>query len=294
MLYIALSILCSAILIIIFKFFEKYNIDIFQGILFNYFTCVTCAWLSLGHFPIPSDLPSKEWFPFALVLGFCFITGFNAVGGTVKNFNMALASVMQKMSLLFAVAFTIIYYKEALTWNKSLGIIAAIGAILLTSFSSDTNEDEGDKQKHSLRNWLLFPFTAWILSGVIDVLLYYVNNDINKGKSDISFIATLFATAALFGSLAFVRGLSKGTMKFQLKNVIGGICLGIPNFLSIYFLLESFNQGYDGSVVFPVTNVGIILISTFSGVLFFHEALGRRKVYGIVLAILAIALIAMK
>jgi uncharacterized membrane protein len=294
MLYILLSILCSAVLIVIFKLFEKYNINIFQGILFNYFTCVTCAWLTLGEFPIPSDLPSKAWFPFALVLGFCFITGFNAVGGTVKNFNMALASVMQKMSLLFAVCFTIIFYHESLTWNKSLGILAAIGAILLTSFSSDTSADDSEKQKHTLWNWLVFPFTAWILSGVIDVLLYYVEKEINKGSADISFIATLFATAASFGTIAFVYGLRKGTMTFQVKNILGGICLGIPNFFSIYFLLKSFNQGYDGSVVFPVTNVGIILISTFAGFLFFQEPLGKGKIRGIILAILAIVLIAMK
>jgi drug/metabolite transporter (DMT)-like permease len=290
--YIALSILCSAILIIILKLFTRYNIDTFQGILFNYFTCVTCAWITMGEFPIPTDLPSRAWFPFALLLGFCFITGFNAVGGTVKHFNMALASVMQKMSLLFAVAFAFIYYNESITFLKIIGILAAIGAIIMSSFSSEKTTQTTDNQQQSIKNWLLFPFTAWILSGVIDVVLYYVEREINKGSADTQFIATLFGTAACFGVIAFVYGLIKGTIRFQVRSILAGICLGIPNFLSIYFLLRSFSVGYEASVVFPITNVGIILISTLSGYFFFKEPLYRSKLIGIGLAVLAIALIA--
>jgi drug/metabolite transporter (DMT)-like permease len=291
MLFIALSVLCSTILIVFFKIFERYNINTFQGILFNYFTCIACAWATTGQFPVPQDVSSKAWFPFALILGFCFITGFNAIGGTVKNFNMSLASVMQKMSLLFGVTFAFIFYNESITFLKISGIIASIGAIVMTSFSSDEVDTSNDTiQKQSIKNWLLFPFTAWILSGVIDILLLYVNKEINNDKTDVQFIATLFATAGCFGIIALIYGLVKGTMKFEFKNVIGGICLGIPNFFSIYFLLKSLSIGYDISTVFPVTNVGIIVLSTLSGYFFFKESLLRGKIIGIGLAILAIIL----
>lgn len=293
MLYILLSICCSTSLIVIFKLFERYNINTFQAILFNYYTCVLCAWANMGTFPIPSDVIQKPWLIFALILGFCFITGFNAVGGTVRNFNMALASVMQKMSLLFAVAFTISYYRESFTFTKIFGILAAIGAILLTSFSSDQSNNEKEQQQHSLKHWLMFPIAAWVLSGVIDILLYYVELEINKGNTNISFIATLFGTAGLFGTLFFIYGIAKGSIQPAFKNVLGGIVLGVPNFYSIYFLLKSFSQGYEGSKVFPLTNVGIILSATFVGYLFFKEPMQKTKIIGIGLAVLAIILIAM-
>lgn len=293
MIYILLSIACSSLLIIIFKLFEKYKIDTFQAILFNYFTCVASAWVSIGSFPIPSDLTQKQWFPFAIILGFFFITGFNAVGGTVKNFNMALASVMQKMSLLFAVIFAFAFYREPSTLSKILGILSAIGAILLTSFSSDTNSNVEDNQKHSLQNWLMFPIAAWVTSGIIDILLYYVERDINKGSADIQFIAALFGTAGCFGMIYFIYNLVRKTMQFSFKNLIGGIILGIPNFGSIYFLLKSFSAGFGASEVFPITNVGIIICSTLVGFLIFKEPMPKTKILGIVLAILAIALIAL-
>ncbi|MFZ4545106.1 MAG: EamA family transporter [Saprospiraceae bacterium] len=293
MLYILLSILCSSALIIIFKLFERFNIDIFQAIVFNYITCVTLAGLSLGHFPVPIDVSSQPWFLFALVLGFCFITGFNAVGSTVKHFNMALASVMQKMSLLFAVTFTVLYYNESMSITKILGLIAAVLAIFLTSYASDTHESAQDDKKHSISNWLRFPILAWILSGVIDILLYYVEKEINKGSADIQFIATFFAAAGCLGIIALIRGYIKQYNHFAFKHIVGGICLGIPNFYSIYFLLMSFNQGYEGSLVFPITNVGIICISVLSGYFLFAEPLFKTKIIGIALAIIAIMLIAM-
>jgi drug/metabolite transporter (DMT)-like permease len=293
MVFILLSIACSSLLIIIFKLFEKYNIDTFQAILFNYFTCVASAWVSIGTFPIPTDVAQKQWFPFALILGFFFITGFNAVGGTVKNFNMALASVMQKMSLLFAVFFAFAFYREPSTLPKVLGILFAIGAILLTSFSSDTTTQLGDNRKHTLQNWLIFPIAAWVTSGVIDILLYYVEREINKGSTDIQFIAALFATAACFGLVYFIYQLIAKKATFSFKNLLGGICLGIPNFGSIYFLLKSFSAGFGASEVFPITNVGIIICSTLVGYLVFKESMPKTKVLGILFAIIAIALIAL-
>ena len=293
MLFILLSILCSSALIIIFKLFDRFNIHIFQAIVINYLTCVSLAWVTLGHFPVPSNTTSQPWFIFALILGFCFITGFNAVGGTVKRFNMALASVMQKMSLLFAVTFTFAWYNESMGYSKIIGIGAAIAAIFLTSYSSDAGDETENQSKHSFGSWLRYPILAWVLSGVIDILLYYVEREINKGSADIHFIATLFATAAVFGLGTLIWGYFRGNYQFSFRYVIGGICLGIPNYYSIYFLLLSFSQGYEGSFVFPVTNVGIICASTLSGYFLFGEPLHRGKLLGIGLAIIAIVLIAL-
>ena len=49
--------------------------------------------------------------------------------------------------------------------------------------------------------------------------------------------------------------------KIQLKNIYSGIILGIPNYLSIFFCIEII-RGIGGIiVVFPVLNIGVVLIS---------------------------------
>ena len=290
MLYIILSIVCSTILVLLFRVFQNYKIDTFQAIYFNYFTCIISAWVSLGSFPIPADLTSKNWFPFALFLGLVFITGFNSVAGTVSKFNVAMASVMQKMTIVFVVIFSIFFYKENASFQKILGVVLAIAAILFTSYTPD-NQDDTKEKKATLMDWLLFPIAALLLSAVIDILLLYLQKTMNTG-GDISFIASLFASAGCIGTVYYIYALATKRMTFDWKNVLAGITLGIPNFASIYYLLKAIDATPEGSVVFPIVNVGIIVLSTLSAWLIFKEPLTRYKTIGVVLAAAAIGLIA--
>ena len=291
MLYILLSIICSSILVLLFRVFQNHKVDTFQAIYFNYFTCVASAWISLGEFPIPSDLTSKNWFPYALILGFVFITGFNAVAGTVSKFNVALASVMQKMTIIFVVIFSIFFYKESANWQKITGVILSIIAILFTSYTPDNQEDTKDK-KNTLMDWLLFPIAALVLSAVIDILLLYLQKSLNTGGTDIGFIASLFASAGSIGTVYYAYALATKRMTFEWKNVLAGITLGVPNFASIYYLLKAIDVNKDGSVVFPLVNVGIIVVSTLAAWLIFKEKLTKHKIIGVLMAIAAIFLIA--
>ena len=52
MLYLFLSILLNAYLGILFAYFKKYKIDIFQAIVFNYGICVLTGSIFLGTFPV--------------------------------------------------------------------------------------------------------------------------------------------------------------------------------------------------------------------------------------------------
>jgi drug/metabolite transporter (DMT)-like permease len=291
MIYILLSILCSTILVLLLRLFGKYEVNTFQAILFNYYTCVASAWVTMGHFPIPSDLAQKDWFPFALILGFTFITGFNAVGGTIRYFGVALGSITQKMTLLFVVIFSVLYYHESVTWSKVLGIILSIAAIFLTSYSVD-NQENTQENKKTLLDWLRFPVAALLLSSVIDVLLLYLQKSTQTDSADVSFVASLFGTAGVLGTVYFIYGLLTKQMIFDKKNVLAGIVLGVPNFASIVFLLKSIGQKIDGSVVFTLTNVGIIVASTLGAWLFFKEKMGFYKIIGVAMAVVAIVLIA--
>jgi len=52
------------------------------------------------------------------------------------------------------------------------------------------------------------------------------------------------------------------------------------------------SQGLDGSVVFPINNVGILAISAVLGIVIFGEKMGQTKLSGLAMAIAAIILIA--
>ena len=98
-------------------------------------------------------------------------------------------------------------------------------------------------------------------------------------------------TAGSLGLLFFLFRVAKGKSKFEKKSIIAGITLGIPNFASIYYLMKTLGDGWEGSVVFPVINVGIIIFAAMGAIVFFKEKLSMYNWIGVFLAIISIIII---
>ena len=108
------------------------------------------------------------------------------------------------------------------------------------------------------------------------------------------FSATIFASAGILGLLSVIIIVIRGKLKLQLKNIVAGICLGVPNYFSIYFLVKALRTGLlDSSGIFTVNNVAIVMLSTLIGILLFTERLQKKNWIGITFAILSILLIAL-
>ena len=84
----------------------------------------------------------------------------------------------------------------------------------------------------------------------------------------------------------------QGKEKLQLKSLWAAIPLGIPNFLSFYFLLKALDAFQNnGAYVLPIYNISVILLSAIIAVIFFQEKLSNLNKIGLVLAVIAIGLI---
>ena len=295
MLYLALTVACSVLLGFIFKLFGRFGVDGFQAIVFNYFTCFCCGWIHLGHFPVQTENFGTLWMPYALVLGLIFVSGFNLAALTVKHFGVTIGQIMQKMSILMTVPFAIMAYGESSGWSKILGFFFALASIVLVNWpsrqKSPANSDHPQKSA-APKNLIWIPIATWVLAGLLEVLLVRVQNERLTDMSDPTFIITIFGTAGSIGLVIALLGWASGRLKFSWKNVAAGIILGIPNYGSMVFMLFALNSGLEGSFVFPVANVGIIVATTIGAVTLFREKLTKLNWLGIVLAVAAIALIA--
>jgi len=86
----------------------------------------------------------------------------------------------------------------------------------------------------------------------------------------------------------------KGSSKFQFKNLIGGIVLGIANYFSIYFLVKAIGyKGLESSTFFIVNNVGVLFVTSLLGVILFREKLTKQNRLGILLAVVGIILVSL-
>lgn len=285
MIYLALSVLSSVVIFIVFKLFGEFKINTLHAIVVNYivaFICGIIAYDSPIHF---SEVVNNGWFYYSLGLGALFILVFNLMALTTQRSGLSVVSVATKMSVVIPICFGLIYYKESLDAYKTLGIVLALIAVYLTSI----------KSRNGLliqRRDLLFPFLVFVGSGIIDTSIKFLEGAY-VNKDDIAiFSATIFGSAAIVGLLFISFQAIQNSLTITLKSVIGGIALGVPNYFSIYFLVKALRSDLlDSSGIFTVNNVGVVMISTLLGILLFKEKLIAKNWFGILLAVLSILLI---
>lgn len=289
MIYLLLAVACSVLLGFIFKLFPRFGVDGFQAIVVNYFTCVACGWLHIGRFPLSTENAGAPWMPYALVLGFVFISGFNGAALTVRYFGVTVSQIMQRMSILLTVPFAILAYGESASWGKIVGVALALASIVLVNWPQKSIENKQVAQKSRLL--LLIPLATWLLAAVIEILFIRVQKEGLTNPNDPTFITTIFGTAGVVGLALCIFGWLTKRLTFSWKNAIAGVALGIPNYGSMFFLLMALGSGLEGSILFPVLNVAIIFATTVGAVWLFHERLSRLNWFGIALALAAIGLI---
>jgi drug/metabolite transporter (DMT)-like permease len=294
MLFLVLTVACSVLLGFIFKLFGRFSVDGFQAIVFNYLTCFACGWLHLGSFPVKAENFDSPWMPYALLLGLVFISGFNMAALTVRHFGVTIGQIMQKMSILLTVPFAILAYQESAGGMKILGFLFALASIILVNWPQKNTLGQNaalPESNFSPQKMLWIPIATGVLAGFLEVLLLRVQKEGLADMNDPTFIITIFGTAGVLGLVLAIVGWGTGRLQFSWKNVMAGIVLGIPNYGSMLFMLWALNSGLEGSFVFPVVNVAIIVATTIGAVMLFREKLSPVNWMGIVMAVTAIGLI---
>ena len=285
MLSLLLCIGCSTLLIVIFKLFSQWKIKLLQAIVFNYITAFTLGFTLNNWEYSLADIVVADWSSVAFIVGVGFITVFYLIGLTAKYAGVSITSIATKMSLIVPVIMAWILYQDSMGWVKITGIALAIPGIYLSS-------TKRGKLNFPVR-YIWFPVLVFIGSGILDTLINFAKKQQLALTDEIIFTSTVFGVAGCIGLLLWFVMLSTGKDRFSWKALVGGIALGIPNFGSIYFLLQAFSiPGWESSQVIPVINVGIVLTSALVGMIFFREKLDKFNWLGILLASLSIGLIA--
>jgi len=288
MIFLALSIIASTLIFVIFRLFASYNINTLQAIVVNYFVACSCGVIGYQNSIELSAIPQYNWFYYTLALGALFIIVFNLMAITTQHSGLSVVSVATKMALVIPIAFGLWYYQEPLGPFKAAGIVLALVAVYLVAVKKDSGII---LQKRNL----VFPMLVFLGSGLIDTSLNFLQNDFITDKTLIPlFSSTIFMTAGVIGIMVLVAQKIKGVLVLEFKNIIAGIVLGIPNYFSIYFLVKALRSDlFDSSGIFTINNVGIVIISTLLGIVFFKEQLSIKNWIGITLAVISIALVSL-
>lgn len=301
MFYLFLATTFSATIALIFKYADNSNTNRYLVTSANYFTAFSISLFMIFYKNLLVGLEKTEDFVkefsyfstqdaytlsayssviWAIIVGsiagIFFFSSFIYYQKSIKENGVALAGTFSKLGILIPMIFSIIIWKEYPTRIQWIGIGLSIISILIVNLSSEAIN------KFDIKPSIILLF---LLNGMAEFSnKIYQNYGLNKYK-DI-FLVFIFFVAFLI-SISFII---KNEVKFNIKDVLMGFAVGIPNLFSSYFLIQSL-ETVKTSVAFPVFSAGSIVIINLGGYFIFKEKISRKNKFAIGFIIIALVLI---
>jgi drug/metabolite transporter (DMT)-like permease len=278
MIYLLLSIVSSVLIAVVIRVNEGQGLNRFAVMLFNYLAASAFASVAVD----PTALIDHAWSlaPIAAASALFFVTAFVVYMAAVSRLGLAVSVTVTRLSVVIPVLGSVLFFTERLNPAQGSGFALALIAIVLFSETGKSRIREAGKSNGVLLAPLLF-----LLMGAGDFSLK-VFREFFSSDLTMSYIFLVFGISTLYTFLIVVVR----RVPVDRRTAVGGFLLGIPNFAAAYFILRVL-EIFPGAIAFPVNNIGIILLSTATGYLFWRETLRRRTAAAVLLGIGAVILL---
>ena len=280
--FLLLSIAFSTFINLIFRWFKDFNVNKFQAIIVNYVVCFIIGFSLSTHQDIMSYV-HEQWFIYCILLGFLFIAIFFSMALTTEKLGISVTAVSGKMSVVIPILFAYFFAKEDITLLFVIGLILSILSIYFITIK---------KELHIDKRYLILPVIVFLGGGMIDTSLKVLQQAYSQDIPLSTISYSIFLGAFIACTSIYLVKEKSNFSSWEWKSVKAGVALGVPNYFSIFFLLSAI-EGFSvkSAFVFGVNNVGVVLVSTLLSVLIFKEKLEPKNQWGLLLAVLSIAII---
>lgn len=279
--FILISIICSVLVGVLLKIARKKELSIYQIISWNYLF----ALIALLLFYKP-EFKTNFGFDTAWVTGsliFLLPVIFVFQAKAIRYSGIVKTDIAQRLSLFISICFSLFIAREVFNSYKTIGLAIAFSAIFFTFYRKQTSQTNDRKSYFLIL--VLFGF------GIIDILFKKVATLGELKFTELLFL--VFIGAFLVASLISAYYIVTKKEAFSIKNTYWGIVIGLLNFGNISFYIKAHQAlSSNPSTVFIGMNMGVILLGSLIGVVYFKERLTKLNYFGIVLSLISIALIA--
>lgn len=194
--------------------------------------------------------------------GIIFAMSFFLYAKNIRINGAVLSSSISKMGIVIPIIFSFLFFREHLLPKQSLGLLLGLSSLIIY-FGYFFFQTKVNKRTHFW--FLLILFVSQGLGEMSNKLFSYLFRPNAKPV----FLTLLFLMAFLTTSI-FVSH----QKKIKKEEFVFGFLLGIPNFLSSYFLIDAFRV-LQASVVFAVFSIGSIFLVTILSIFFFQEKISK-------------------
>lgn len=278
MLFLVLSILCSVIVGVIFKITRKYNGNPIQIVAFNYVIALALCYFTFS--PNLEEVDAKAPWNIYIAIGVLLPFVFLSLVASIKHMGIVKTDAAQRLSLFIPILAAWLIFKEEFNSYKVTGLVIGFLALLFIL----------RKQSDNTQNKWFFPAAVLIGFGIIDILFKQVALYTTLPYPTSLFVVFCIALVVAIAICIYELVIKK--VKTAPKNMLFGALVGIFNFGNILFYLKAHKAFAENpSTVFAGMNMGVIILGSLVGLLFFKEKLSKINFFGIFLALISIILI---
>jgi drug/metabolite transporter (DMT)-like permease len=278
MLFLVLSILCSVIVGVIFKITRKYHVHPTQIIAFNYVVALALCYFTFS--PNLNEVDATAPWSIYIAIGVLLPVVFLFLVASIKNMGIVKTDAAQRLSLFIPILAAWLIFREEFNFYKVIGLIVGFLALLLIL----------RKQSENLENKWIFPAVVLVGFGVIDILFKQIALYTTLPYPTSLFVVFCIALMVALLISIYEIGVKKGEL--EPKSILFGTLVGIFNFGNILFYLKAHKAFAENpSTVFAGMNMGVIILGSLVGLVFFKEKLSKINFIGIFLALIAIVFI---
>ena len=261
MIYLILAVISSALVSVVMRLSQRFARNNITMLAANYVMCTAAAAILAGGM-----IPTGEGAALTMGLGsFCgvlYLLGFVLLQWNIQRNGVVLPATFQKLGVLVPTIAAITVFGETARWTQLLGIAVAIGAILLMQGRG------GDKAANRSTLGLI---ALLMCGGMSDVMSKVFQTWGNAEHGNYFLVFTFLIALVLCLALCAVKKQS-----VTVPDVLCGLALGVPNYMSARFLLWALRE-VPAVVVYPSFSVGTIIVVTLVGMFCFREQVEKRK-----------------
>jgi len=275
MIDLILTIFCSTSIALIIKYSGTKDEKPIVLLAANYFIASIISLFYILYF---ESQFSFEVLIFGIILGLLFILSFFAFTKAISLAGTALATVSSRLSVIVPLIFSIILFNEIPSTNQIIGILLAIVTIwfFYLSLKNSPNQSQNNKVKY------LYLMAVLVGIGINDFSMKIFQQTYTELEKSY-FLFAIFFSAFLY-SMVFIYTYN---VKLEKKTLLKGAILGVPNVYSTIFLIGALSQ-LPAVLVFPLTNIGIILLTAILAGLIFKEKLNQYGIVSLILGLISI------
>ena len=189
--------------------------------------------------------------------------------------NTALCSTVYSLGFIFPTLSGAILWAEPFSPFDLLGILCAISAVIVSGLKSQ------EKEKTSKSYYFIPLVIAMLASGGLGIVQKLQQKSAYAEQKS-TFLLIAFALAAVISFMFSLFAKKQSDTLFNRSKLVIASCIGL--FFGCCNLLNTSLAGMlDSAIFFPTLNIGVILLSMISGVVFFKEKIAKRELAVLIL-----------